>query len=253
MDAKLVQSINLRRKKMKDVIDEFEKGLREALQYKYRNEPQIVRESLVRESFVRVWNIDEFYALYLEKGIYPQERVNKLIYQLFDIKIEIFYIMELDVGLYNHLVYGAGFDKNKIDNLPYIILRKLSLDQTLIVKSRILWERVMNFIYYLETGKDLEGRSKKTRFFRLIKNTKWSYLERYKDYIEWFDDKLRTPEVHKGSFLRRLFQTGVTRYDQEMLKLLNIVSNAVWKNLLQIIQGRQPCIFYEEIPHKNGL
>ncbi len=180
----------------------------------------------------------------MEKGVYPQERVEKLIYQLFDIKIELFYIIELDIGLYNHLIYNVGFDDSNINDFPYITLRRFSLDQTLIVKSRILWERVMNFIYYLERGKDLEGRSKKTRFFNFIKNTKWSYLDECKDYIEWFDSRLRTPEVHKGSVLRKYFQIGLTSPDPKILGLINIINNSIWTNLLQIIQGDEPSLRY---------
>ena len=43
----------------------------------------------------------------------------------------------------------------------------VSFDQNLISKSRILWERLMNFIYFLYTGKELETKnSKKVKFFR---------------------------------------------------------------------------------------
>ena len=232
---------------MKDVINNFENKLLEALEFKYRSLPEQIRASLIETSFVKAMDVEKFYDLYLGKGVYPQERIKKLIYQLFDIKIEMFYIMELDIGLYNHLIYNIGFDKSNIDEFPYIALRKLSLDQTLIIKSRILWERVMNFIYYLETGKDLDKiirgskkKSKKTHFFDFIKSTKWSYLEEYRNYIEWFDNKLRAPEVHKGSTLRKNFQTGRAAPDRKTLGLINIVNNSIWTNLLEIIQGGEP-------------
>lgn len=236
---------------MENVINQFENKLLEALEFKYKSQPQQIKTSLIETSFVKGMNIKKFYELYLEKGVYPQERIEKLIYQLFDIKIEMFYIIELDIGLYNHLIYNIGFDNSNIDEFPYIALRKLSLDQTLIVKSRILWERVMNFIYYLETGKDLDRKSKKTYFFNFIESTKWSYLEVYKNYIEWFDNKLRAPEVHKGSILRKYFQIGLAAPDHKTLGLINIVSNSIWTNLLEIIQGGEPSSSYWTIDMEN--
>ena len=236
---------------MENVINQFENKLLEALEFKYKSQPQQIKTSLIETSFVKGMNIKKFYELYLEKGVYPQERIEKLIYQLFDIKIEMFYIIELDIGLYNHLIYNIGFDNSNIDEFPYIALRKLSLDQTLIVKSRILWERVMNFIYYLETGKDLARKSKKTYFFNFIKSTKWSYLEVYKNYIEWFDKRLRAPEVHKDSTLRKGFLTGSTPPPEKMLGVTNIVLNSIWTNLLQIIQGGEPTSRYWDISMEN--
>lgn len=222
------------------LINQFEDKLLEALEFKYANDRQEVKTTLIEYSFVKTMNIREFYTLYIEKGFYPRERIETLVYKLFDIKIQMFYILELDLGLYNRLIYDLGFDNNNINNFPYVALKKLSLDQTLIVKSRILWERIMNFIYYLETGEDLEGKSKKTKFFKFIKDKKWSYLEDYKDYIEWFDDTLRTPEVHKGSILRKYFQTEIISQDNKILGIIGIASNAIWANLLEIIQGNQP-------------
>ncbi|MGD0353095.1 MAG: hypothetical protein ABSB38_06330 [Dehalococcoidia bacterium] len=234
-----------------DEINRFEGMLSEALQYKYdRSFTSLSSEQrgeLIKILPVKQMNIRDFYKLYLvnlTKGIYPKERLPKLIAQLFDIKIQLFCIMELDIGLYNHLIYDLGFDKNSIDKCPYIALRKISLDQTMIVKSRILWERIMNFIYCLETGKDLGDRkSKKTHFFQFIENTKWAYLEDYKQYIYRFDDKLRTSEVHEGSMLRKYFQQELlgTAHELERINgLVNIVMNAIWINLLSIIQGKEP-------------
>ena len=243
---------------MKDVINKFENKLLEALEFKYKSLPEQIRASLIEISFVKVMDIGKFYDLYLEENVYPKERIKKLIYQLFDIKIEMFYIIELDIGLYNHLIYNVGFDNSNIDEFPYIALRKLSLDQTLIIKSRILWERVMNFIYYLETGEDLDKiirglkkRSKKNHFYDFIKNTKWSYLEEYRNYIEWFDNKLRTPEVHKGSILRKDFQMGLTAPDRKTFGLINIVSNSIWVNLLEIIQRGEPSSRFWTIDMEN--
>jgi hypothetical protein len=75
---------------MKNAIKQFENKLLEALEFKYRSETPKIRTSLIEVSPVKQMDIEKFYELYLEKGVYPRERIDKLIYQLFDIKIEMF-------------------------------------------------------------------------------------------------------------------------------------------------------------------
>ena len=221
------------------VIKAFEAKVLEALEFKYRGLSPKIRENLVEVSPVTKMDITQFYDLYLGQDAYPSERLEKLVYQLMDIKIELFYILELDLGLYNHLIYDEGFTQDNINDFPYVALRKLSLDQTIIMKSRILWERLMNFVYFLESGKTLEVKksSKKARFFEFIPDTKWAYLGEYRDYIDWFDDKLRTPEIHKSSTLRKQFTTDATIPGEKIMALTEIVMNAFWPGLLAIIKG----------------
>jgi hypothetical protein len=233
------------------IIDVFDNKISKALRYKYDiiypSLPLKIKSQCIDALPVTLMNIRKFYEIYQAKNIYPRERLRSLVYYLFDIKIELFFIMELDVGLYNHLIYNIGFDKNSIEDNPYISLRKLSLDQNIIIKSLILWERIMNFIFYLEKGIELEDsyskrKSKKTIFWEFIKTTKWEYLKEYEDYIKWFEETLRTPEIHKKSKLRSYFQKGLST-DAELdriLGLVNIVMGAIWFNLLDIIQGEKP-------------
>jgi len=222
-----------------EVIEDFEGKILEALEFKYGSYPDEAREWLPELSPVTRIDIAQFYDLYLKQDYYPPDRLPTLAYQLIDIKLQLFFIVELDIGLYNHLIYDAGFARESISDFPYVMLRKLSLDQNLIMKSRILWERIMNLVYFLETGKSLEmkGRSKKTRFFEYIPETKWAFLGEYRHYIDSFDDKLRTPEAHKGSVIRKWFQADATTPDENISGLTNIVMNVFWSGLLQIIQG----------------
>lgn len=231
-------------------IDEFENKLSEAIQFKYKLFYKEHGESIANNSVLNRIRIKDFFDAYLKQNYYPYERVGKLVYYLFDFKIQLFFILELDLGLYNHLIYNLGYDYSSIVEIPYIFLRKLSLDQNLILKSRILWERIMNFIYFLEVGKELESsskKSKKTKFFEFIKNNKWSFLLKYKEYIDWFDKKLRTPEVHKFSILRKNFQRGITVPSEKVDAFVNIMMNVFWKNMLHIIKGENPPIRYWDI------
>jgi hypothetical protein len=226
---------------LRSVIDEFETKLFQALAYKYGGESTSMGEWLVDASPVTKIDIGRCFELYLQQDIYPPDRLRGLVYQLMDIKIQLFFIVELDLGLYNRLIYDAGFARETINNSPYILLRQLSLDQNVILKSRILWERMMNFVYFLETGNSLEVKrsGKKTRFFTFIERTPWAFLTEYRDYIDWFDDKLRTPEAHKGSVLRKHFQAESHTPSESTLALANIVINSFYPGLLEILQGRE--------------
>lgn len=223
---------------LRALILEFEEKFHQALAIKYKDEPEVLG-FMMKLGPVGQIDVLRFFELYLAHDTYPPERLKKLVYHLFDIKIQLFFITEIDLGLYNRLLFDEGFSNETIKDSPYMLLRQLSLDQTVIVKSRILWERVMNLIYYLEKGKDLEARKggKKTRFFKFIQNTPWKFLADYQEYVGWFDDKLRTAEVHKGSVLRKHFQQDSFPAFDRVLALCNIVMNCFFPNLLRIVQG----------------
>ena len=145
---------------MEALIDEFENDSIRALQFKYQSLPKKIKDNLIEISPIIRMKIKEFYEVYLSNDIYPKEYIEKLIYLLFDIKIQLFFILELDMGLYNHLIYNVGFDNGNIHEYPYILLRKLSLDQNIVVKSRILWERVQLGNTMINANKKLDVQKK---------------------------------------------------------------------------------------------
>ena len=224
-----------------ETIEEFESGILEALRLKYAEAQREIAESLIELSPVTKIDIKEFRNAYQAQSAYPIDRLEKLIHLLMDVKIQLFFILELDIGLYNRLIADQGFTSENINRNPYMVLRKFSLDQNLIIKSRILFERVMNLIYFLETGKDLEvGRSKKSKFFKFsAQSGKWAFWEDYREYIEWFDNSLRLPEVHKGSILKKHFMAKTIVPDEKILTFSNIIMNVFWPSLIGAIQGRE--------------
>lgn len=56
---------------MKDVINQFENKLLEALEFKYKGLPEQIRASYIETSFVSRMDIRKFYELYLGKSVYP--------------------------------------------------------------------------------------------------------------------------------------------------------------------------------------
>jgi len=230
--------------KMRKVIEQFEKKLQKALEFKYRNEDSKIRFCLIRDNILNKWDLLEFYKIYLKSKVYPKERIKKIMHYLFDLKMQLYYLLEIDLGLYNHLIYNRGYNNENIKDFPHIQLTKFCLDQNTILKSRILWERVMNLVYYLETGEEIENRipgnkSKKKYFFDFILKTKWRFLGHYKKHINWFDEKLRTPETHKLSIFRKYFLKGSDINPDKITSIIGIILNTIWENVLDIVQGRE--------------
>ncbi len=119
-----------------EAINDFESLVKMAVDAKYGDNLPKVKASILGTSIIIRFDIKKFYELYKAQNHYPQERISKLIHMLFDIKLQLFFINEVDLGLYNQLVFNYESTERQH---PLIQLRKLSLDQNLIVKSRILW------------------------------------------------------------------------------------------------------------------
>lgn len=89
------------------------------------------------------------------------------------------------------------------------VIYNISKDLNLINKTRILWERIMNFSYLIITREDLEkkvsSKSKKATFKTWYESKGYMFFESYNNFINVFDKKYRTPETHKSSTLRKLF------------------------------------------------
>lgn len=235
----------------RNIVVKFESDILEALKEKYyslswtnKDDTQISKESIdqtINSTFSVRFNLLQFFDAYL-KSSEPQERLSKLMHELFDLKLQLFYILECDQGLYNSMLYDKGFDQKKPKTIELLI--KMSIDQTTIVKSRILWERMINFVSIYISGEELKSSSKyskKAKFFKISINTPWEFLHEYKTTLEWFDEKLRTPEVHGGSVLRKAFQERSEEIDSNTLLVLsNIAMNVFYPNIMNIVQGLEP-------------
>lgn len=230
---------------LEKVVADFEKKLSAAINEKYSvsnsDLPKEHQELFLRSNSILNFDILAFYKEYTQSKA-PQERLPKLIHALFDIKLQLFYVGEVDVGLYNNILYLKGYDPKNPS--PLEALKKMSLDQNIIVKSRILWERMINFASIYISGDEVtvgSGKSKKGKFSRMIENTPWEFLKDYWKTLEWFDDHLRTPEVHSGSVLRKYFQDSTIQFeDQKVIVLYNIAINIFYPNIIAIVHGLVP-------------
>lgn len=227
--------------------------IRAALKIKYTQAPSQMIEQILE----RADHSLEFIDLYLKSG-YPQDRLNKLIDMFLDVQFHMTLLLECHVGLYNLLIHLTQAENPSTADCPYLFLRKLSLDQGSINQSRALWEKLMNFVYFLENGTELEApkKSKKTKFFVWVsKHPKWNFLNGYQSWIENLDN-YRTPEIHTNSKLRAHFIEGTSPFPEDMLHTLNIVMNTFWLNLKNILQEiLSPITYWSSsypIPPLNG-
>lgn len=239
-------------------VQEFENTLLDALKGKYKDWDSEIARSLIGFSPVTKWNLVDFYHSYIEGATYPEDRLERVMYYLFDIKLQLYFLLEVDLGLYNRLVHDRGYDKAKPAEVPHIHLTRMSLDQGLIGKTRILWERIMNFVYYLEKGQRLENKvsgkkSKRREFFDFIASTNtWKFMEPYGALIQQYDDSFRTPEYHKSSVLRPELFGGTAIDPNKLLEPLNKAINNLWENTMAIIKGGRAYSFCELHLDENG-
>lgn len=228
-----------------EISARFEQLILEALKEKY---PDHFFEREIPFLPVLRWDTRLLLKRYIESNSYPNERAAKFLFNVIDFKLQLYYVLESDVGLYN-LLYEDELAKLGLSSMnptPRLLLRRLSFDQNLIGKSRILWERLMNLIYYLEEGKELDGKSKKGKFFRWLRESadrKWLFMAPYEEVLVSYDQQFRTPEFHKGSVLRAelLGQKAIDVND--LLELVNRASNVIMENLTSILEGRWPTAF----------
>lgn len=190
------------------------------------------------------FDLIEFGNLFISSNKYPEDRFEKSMLYLFDVKLEWYYLLEVDLGSLNSRVIDRGYDFANPLNTPHLLMTKYSINQNVIIKSRILWERLMNFIYYIETGVDLEskvsGKKSKTKvFFQYCSQREClDFLIKYKEKISEFDEKFRTPEVHKNSIFRAevLGNRSIDVWeDNQMLNIINIVQSNLWENIRGLV------------------
>lgn len=221
------------------MADSFDQFVADAIDVKYQGTP----EPFVDMMRIRTWNLCEFVDA-LVAGGYPPERLEGAVIRAFDLKLQFYYLVEVDLGIYNQ-AYSAALDANGLTYetaTPNLLLTRLSLDQNLIGKMRILWERLMNLVYFVETGKEIPGKSKKGKFFTWIDNDaphKWSWLGGFSGEIVAYDDRFRTPEFHKNSTLRKeIHERGLD--PNELIRPLHNFTNGMWASVVSAVKGEIP-------------
>jgi hypothetical protein len=229
---------------LRGTVRDFERILLAAFENKYHQLMHVPHEALpllLSFSPAHTWPLEDFMNAYVGSNVYPDDRLTRIMNLLFDLKLQLYLLAEVDLGLYNRLVFDFAYDESR-DNLrerPHIALTYLSLHQNTISKARVLWERVMNLVYFLETGVELNPRRSKRKEFRafLTKHQEWVFLEPIADYVDHFDETYRTPELHSASVLRAAL-LGRKLVDPNALHLfIHPIQQVLWPNLLSLVAG----------------
>lgn len=221
---------------IKKTVEEFDQIIRDAIIAKYRSAGTVVLQHHLKNSIYSRWNINDFISKYLQAEKYPEDRIAKTVNNLIDFKLQLYFIFEVDEWLYPS---RTDLESKNRCIAARAALWELSLNQSIIGKSRVLWERLMNLVYFMETGKDLEGKkSKKTAFFKFVDGCPtWKFPSPYKEIIEEHDDSLRTPEFHKGSVLRSILMGKKEIKFEDYRRLYGYALNGLWENLTSIAGG----------------
>jgi hypothetical protein len=228
---------------IKNNIDRFEIILKTALRQKYEGYPQAFLDNLQRTNFIYSVDLLSFVDAFELSG-YPKERLREATEYCMDFKLQLYYLLEVDMGLYNKLIYPHGYDRSAPHKTPHLLLARQSLDQSLIVKSRILWERAMNLIYYLDTGKSIENKvsrnkSKRKVFSEFLSGSdKWKFMDQYMSLLSDFEEKYRSPESHKKSVLLAELMGNKVIDSNDLLDLVNYGTNVIWQGILTVLKGK---------------
>lgn len=207
------------------------------------------RGSIFGDNILRIFNgtniyLREFYDIYSRSKFFKNEtendkRINlKILNSLIDIILLNIMINEID------RVDNIGVSMSEPKN-QFEVIYNISKDLNLINKTRILWERIMNFSYLIIERDDLEKKvsskkSKKAAFKIWYESKRYMFFESYNNFITIFDEKYRTPETHKSSTLRKLF------FDEDTSPILGIslymtmsFGTILYPNILGVLKGEK--------------
>ena len=215
--------------RIKNIIDSFamklEKVYAEGMIYR----PDQFNEAS-REIAGTNINLYDFWGKYCESKYYRDDiELNlKIISALQDVIIEGFFILNCELSAPVN-TFGVVYSQ----------LVQLNREQSLIIKVRIYWERIMNFCYLLIEGKELSIKnSKKKKFKDWAHEHGFVFLEDALLLVEDYDNAFRTPEVHKFSRIRSAIVKdepfSVFVYAITMLKF----GYNIYPNLLIVLNGK---------------
>jgi hypothetical protein len=235
---------NAERQRLEKSALGFERYLRAAIEQKWPRLHPRMRGHLLSTWEQTPWNVAQFLHTY-NLSLWPADRLPKLIAMAKDVRLQFYYLTEVDLGLYNHLYHDPINDHPRLAGTERFTLLRQSLDQSLIGKSRVLWERILTMVFFMETGREIRDRRRTQEVFKTITadNPRWGWLNAYRTLIKQYDSEYRTPEFHTGSRLRMELDGRPAPDPNDLLALVNANMNAVWQNVLQVAQGGQTFAF----------
>lgn len=224
---------------LRERVSEFEDIILAARRVQHDDLPPDVAEHFLKHDPVLAWNLLELLDAYREGTTYPQDRLPSAMDHFIDTKLQLHYVTQVWPGTMNLMVYLRGFDPKNPLATPNLQLARLGYSQAMIGAERVLWERLMQSIYFLEKGSNPEGKHTQRAFFRELPkwSPRWDLLAEFQSEVSKFDESFRTPEYHKGSILKKELFGGDAVDMNEVLGLTTPIINGVWTILISNVIG----------------
>jgi hypothetical protein len=162
------------------------------------------------------WDIETLVSLCVAAGNPQPHLLGRFVDHLLDLKFKLYCLLEVDVPAYAAAIHRWGLQADDVSATPQGFIARLSEEVTLVIKSRAVWESVMNAVRLYATGRTaptekvtdewgVTFRSKTARFFPWVQDDKaWASLATFQPLVDALE-QLRTPEVHLLSRVRADF------------------------------------------------
>jgi hypothetical protein len=229
-------------------IRDFEALLRAALAEDDLSRPRHVDPGLWGQ-----WDIEMLVSLCAARRDPPSGTLRPFADHLLDLKFKLYCLLEVDLPAYAAAIRRWGLEPGDVTATPQGFAARLSEEVTLIIKSRAVWESVMNAVCWYATGRQARTvkavaasgasfASKTGKFFPWVAaQPQWASLATFEPLVTALD-QLRTPEVHNLSRVRADFTRLVLRPVGQCVELLQRVLRYVFDHLTTVIAlGRAPC------------
>jgi hypothetical protein len=180
------------------------------------------------------WNVEAFAQLCLVNSKLTGKQLRRFIDHFIDLKFKLYMLAEVDVPTYASAKQKWGLDRDHPDATPHGFAKQLSEEVTLIVKSRAIWESIMNLVYWYATGAELSGvqavdedgvsyKSKQKKFFPWVaEQPLWASLATFEPLVGKLD-QLRASEIHRFSRVRSNFTQMTLDPIDQCVELVNTV------------------------------
>jgi len=193
-----------------------------------------LRKHRVSREKLESWNIEAFAELCLINGQLVGKRLRRFIDHFLDLKLKLYMLAEVDVPTYARAKEMWGLNRDSPGDTLHGFAVQLSEEVTLIVKSRAIWESIMNLVYWYVTGKEIQGvqtvdedgvsyKSKQKKFFAWVsEQPPWTSLATFEPLVSKLD-QLRTSEIHRFSRVRSNFTQLRLEPIEQCVELVNSV------------------------------
>lgn len=197
-------------------------------------------EMVARDPLINMRLVDDFFDRYLEKKPDAVDRLPALTYRLMDIKMQSYFVTKAMPGLHNALFTKSGLDLRDPLATPGRYVDHLCMMQSLIGQVRILWERILSFVYYFEEQEQPRPASEKF-FKKLLKwHPRWDAFKSCESQIRKYDKDYRNAEFHNDSILRASLLEDQPKNPNDIMGSMATVTSGFWQVLISNIEGVQP-------------